>query len=188
MTASPSPTNHPITAEELMALPEQPGVSYELVRGELRFMAPSVALPGVVAAKSLVRVGSFVERHNLGVCGTAESGFKLAANPDTVRAPDLWFVRAERVPAEGIPETFWPGAPDLAVEVLSPSDRFTTVIEKVYDYLNAGSRLVWVIDPPGRSAAIFRPEEPPQLLGEDGVLDGGDLLPGFCLPLREILP
>jgi len=186
MTASPA--DHLITAEELLALPEQPGVSYELVRGELRCAAPAVALAGVAAARAVARVGGFVEQHNLGVCGTAESGFKLAANPDTVRAPDLWFVRAERVPADGIPETFWPGAPDLAVEILSPSDRFTAVIEKVYDYLNAGSRLVWVIDPRGRSAAVFRPGEPPQLIREDGVLDGADLLPGFSLPLRDILP
>lgn len=179
---------HRMTADELLELPEKPGVSYELVRGELRCMAPSAALPGVVAAKTLIRVGGHVEAHKLGVCGTAESGFKLESDPDTVRAPDLWFVRAERIPVEGIPETFWPGAPDLAVEVLSPSDRFGPVMEKVQDYLANGTRLVWVIDPQGRSAANFRPDTRPVLIQEDGVLDGADVIPGFSVMLRDVLP
>lgn len=94
-----------MTADELLALPEKPGMSYELVRGELRCMAPSVALPGVVSAKALIKLGSFVDQHDLGICGTAESGFKLESEPDTVRAPDAWFVRKERIPAEGIPRS-----------------------------------------------------------------------------------
>lgn len=176
-----------VTADELLALPEKAGVGYELVRGELRCMSPSVALPGVVSAKALIKLGSFVEQHDLGICGTAESGFKLESDPDTVRAPDAWFVRKERIPAEGIPRTYWPGAPDLDIEVLSPSDRFIPVMEKAQDYLNNGTLLVWVIDPDGRTAAIFRPGTALVLIGEDGVLDGGDVVPGFSVKLRDVL-
>jgi Uma2 family endonuclease len=183
-----STATHSITAEELMAMPEKPGVSYELVRGELRCMAPSAALPGVVSMRLGRRTDGFVDEHDLGVCGTADSGFKLETSPDTVRAPDLWFVRKERIPAGGIPDTFWPGAPDLAVEVLSPTDRFTAVMEKVQDYLANGTRLVWVIDPIGRSAAVFRPDARPLLIQEDGILDGVDVLPGFSVTLRDVLP
>jgi Uma2 family endonuclease len=177
-----------MTAEELAALPDDGGHHVELVRGELVSMAPSAALPGVVSANVLLTLGPFVRQHQLGVVGTADSGFLLSTNPDTVRAPDVWFVRSERVPASGIPQTFWPGAPDLAVEVLSPTDRFGDVLRKAQDYLDAGTLLVWVIDPAGRSAAVFQPEGRPLLLSEDGVLDGGAVLPGFAVRLRDLLP
>jgi Uma2 family endonuclease len=178
-----------MTAEELAELPEAPSVRYELVRGELRCMSPSFALPGVVAFKFSVKFGSYVEQHDLGVCGTAESAFKIASDPDTVRAPDVWFVRKERIPPGGIPDdSYWPGVPDLAVEVLSPSDRFSKVMEKMRDYLDAGTPLVWVFDPVGRTSAIFRPDARPILLDKDGVLDGGETVPGFSVRLRDLLP
>ena len=182
-----APAAQLMTADELARLPDD-GKLYELVRGKLICMSPSAALPGVVAGNLFARLWSFVEQYGLGILGIADSGFRLASNPDTVRAPDLWFVRAERVPPEGIPRTFWPGAPDLAVEVLSPSDRFVAVLEKAQDYLNAGTRRVWVIDPEGRSAAVFRPDGPPRLMDENGALDGEDLIPGFRVALRELLP
>jgi Uma2 family endonuclease len=178
-----------MTAEELAELPEQPGIRYELVRGELRCMSPSFALPGVVAAMALTLLGHHVRERKLGICGTADSGLKLASNPDTVRAPDVWFVRTEHIPPGGIPDdSFWPGVPDLAIEVLSPSDRFSKVMEKMRDYLDAGTPLVWVFDPVGRTSAIFRPDARPILLDEDGVLDGGDVVPGFSVRLRDLLP
>jgi Uma2 family endonuclease len=177
-----------MTAEELMELPEKAGVIYELVRGELRRMTPSAALPGVVAMRLGRRMDAFVDTHKIGVCGTAESGFRLRSDPDTVRAPDVWFVRAERIPATGIPDSFWPGAPDLAVEVLSPFDRFSSVMEKVRDYLDNGARLVWVIDPKGRIAAVFREDRSGRLIGDDATLDGDDVIPRFAVTLREILP
>lgn len=176
-----------ITADELLAMPDD-GNRYELVQGELICMSPSFILPSVVSGNVYLEVGTFVRRGRLGLCGTAEGGFLLESAPDTVRAPDVWFVKAERVPADGLPEGFWPGAPDLAVEVLSPSDRFVDVMRKVQEYLAAGTHLVWVIDPKGRSAAVFGPERPPLLLGEDDVLEGSDLLPGFSLRLGDILP
>jgi Uma2 family endonuclease len=176
-----------MTADELLAMPDD-GNRYELVRGELICMSPSFILPSAVSGNVYLEVGTFVRRHRLGMCGTAEGGFRLGSDPDTVRAPDVWFIRAGRIPADGLPESFWPGAPDLAIEVLSPSDRFVDVMRKVQEYLAAGAQLVWVIDPKGRSAAAFTPECMPLLLGEDDALEGGDLLPGFTLRLGDVLP
>ena len=110
----------------------------------------------------------------------------LATNPDIVRAPDAWFVRAERVPAEGIPRDFRHGYPDLAVEVLSPSDRRADVMRTVREYLTAGTPLVWVIDPDGRWAEVFRADGTYTYLDENGALDGEDVLPGFALTLRDV--
>lgn len=180
------PAERLITAEELLLMPDD-GNSYELVSGRLNQVAPSAWIPGVVSANVLIRVGSHVQRERLGICGTAESGVLLRRDPDTVRAPDVWFVRAERVPDEVLDE-FFPGSPDLAVEVLSPSDRFSAVVEKARDYLAAGTLLVWVIDPKGRTAAVFFPDGSARLLGEDEALDGGDVLPGFSVTLRDLLP
>ncbi len=175
-----------MTAEDLLKLPDD-GKHYELVRGMLICMSPSSIRPSSISGRVMVRVGSFVDQHHLGEYGTAEGGFKLASNPDTVRAPDVWFIRAERIPPDGLPEGFFPGAPDLAVEVLSPSDRPLEVMEKVRDYLDAGTRLVWVIDPEPGASAVFRADGSVTFLSDDGVLDGEDVLPGFSLPLRDVL-
>ena len=187
MVATTSPARL-VTAEELLELPDD-GNRYELVRGELVCVSPSFVWPGIVAGNVFGGLWGFLQRRRrLGICGISEAGFQLASKPDTVRAPDVWFIRAEHVPEGGVPDGFWPGAPDLAIEVLSPSDRFTDVLGNAHEYLDAGTRLVRVIDPKGRSAAVFRPDRPPLLLGEDGVLDGEDVLPGFTLRLRDVLP
>ena len=142
----------------------------------------------MVGRKMAARLGDFVDGHGIGECGISEGGFKLASDPDVVRAPDVWFVRAERVPAGGFPSGIWEGFPDLAVEVLSPTDRPLAVAQKLQDYLDAGTRLVWVLDPDARAAAVYRPGHVPTFLNEDGILDGEDVLPGFALPLRDVLP
>lgn len=175
-----------MTADELLAMPDDDQHQYELVRGRLICMSPSSSKPAIVAGNIGGEVRSFVKEHRLGICGGADWGFKITSNPDTVRAPDFSFVRAERVPPGGIPPGFWPGAPDFAVEVLSPSNSFTEIMEKVEDYLRAGTRLVWVVDPEKRKVTVLRPGRAPMLVGEDGELDGADVLPGFTLPLREI--
>lgn len=185
MTTAPSPRM--MTADELLALPDD-GNRYELVRGELIAMSPSAYLPAVVAGRTLVALGTFVLPRGLGEVGTAEGGFYLFRAPDTVRAPDVWFVSAARIPTGDAAAHFFDGSPDLAIEVLSPSDRYIDVMAKVREYLAAGSRLVWVIDPFGRSAAVFGADRNPQLLDEDEALDGGDTLPGFSVRLRDLLP
>jgi Uma2 family endonuclease len=186
MTAAPAPRL--MTADELLGLPDDGYHHYELVRGELICMSPSAFIPGMVIGLVIIPLGVFVREHRLGVVGTGEAGFRLASDPDTVRAPDAWFVRAGRVPTGKAGEKFFAGPPDLAIEVLSPSDRYKDVMAKVRDYLAAGTPLVWVIDPMGRTAGAFGPGMVARLLDEDGVLDGGDVLPGFALPLRDILP
>ena len=182
-----APSRQLMTADDLLKLPDD-GYHYELVQGVLLRMAPSTLRSAVVASKADFRLRSFVEEHRLGECGISEGGFKLASNPDVVRAPDVWFVRADRVPPGGFPEGFWEGFPDLAIEVLSPSDRPLAVARKVQEYLAAGTRLVWVLDPDARAAAGYRPGHVPVFLDENGILDGEDVLHGFTLPLRDVLP
>jgi Uma2 family endonuclease len=177
-----------MTAEELAELPDHGRWQYELVRGTLICMAPSFSRPAIVGSNIGMRVGSFVQQHRLGLCGGADWGFLLFSDPDSVRAPDFAFVRADRVLAEGIPDSFWPGAPDLAIEVVSPSDRFRQVMEKVKDYLDGGTRMIWAIDPEARTAIMFHRESGRvTFIDQDGTLDGEAVLPGFSLRLRDVL-
>jgi len=177
-----------ITADDLLEMPDD-GRRYELVAGELVDVSPSASWPGIVASKVSHRIETYIDDHpGVGVCGVAEAGFRLFSNPDTVRTPDVWFIAAAHIRETGIPDGFWPGAPDLAIEVLSPSDRFADVMRKVREYLAAGARRVWLIDLKGRAAADFGPDATAALLDEDGVLEGGEVLPGFTLALRDILP
>ena len=115
-----------------------------------------------------------------------ETGFVLATNPDTVLAPDISFVRRERIPASGVPASFWRGAPDVAVEVLSPDDRQADVAAKVRDYFSHGVTLVWVIDPSARTVTVHRPATPPEILTGDFILDGGNVLAGFEIPAGRL--
>lgn len=134
----------------------------------------------------LVRVGAFVDEHRLGEYGSAEGGFLLRRDPESVRAPDAWYVRADRVPAGDDADQYFRDAPDLAIEVLSPSDRFADVALKIRDYVDAGTSLFWILDPKSYVTAVLRPGEPVRFLDEDGVVDGEDVLPCFTLPLRDI--
>jgi Uma2 family endonuclease len=121
----------------------------------------------------------FVKRHKLGVVTGAETGFVLTRNPDTVRGADIAFVRAERLKGKSRPTSFWVGAPDLAVEVLSPDDRPAEVATKVDDYLAAGALLVWVVNPKRKTITVHQPMENPRTLRSSETLDGGNVLPGF---------
>ena len=116
----------------------------------------------------------------------AESGYVLFTCPDTVRGPDASFVRRERIP-DPIPRGFARFAPDLAIEVLSPSNRPGEVLEKVGDYLNAGTLVVWVIDPDRRQARVYRADGTMVTVTENEPLDGEDVLPGFTCVLSEVL-
>ena len=124
--------------------------------------------------------------HNLGVVYAAETGFKLASDPDTVRAPDVAFIRRDRVEEVGDIEGFWPGAPDLAVEVISPSDTYADVQEKVFDWLEAGTRMVILVMPRKRIVTIYRSMTDMIMLTEHDTLDGGDVVPGWKIPVREL--
>jgi Uma2 family endonuclease len=121
----------------------------------------------------------------LGVVTGAETGFHIARRPDTVRAPDVGFVRNDRVPNTTI-QGFFEGPPDLAVEVLSPDDRPAEVAAKVADWLASGCLAVWLVDPAEKTATIHRQDVPPRVVLASNELDGEDVLPGFRLPAAEI--
>jgi Uma2 family endonuclease len=142
------------TADELSVMPDD-GFRYELVKGEVRRMPPAGSEHGAVAINIAVVIAQFVKAHGLGVVFGAGAVFKIASDPDAVRAPDLAFVRRERIPEAGVPRGFWPGAPDLAVEVISPGDTYTEVEEKVNDWLNAGTRMVLVLNPRTRTVTVY---------------------------------
>jgi Uma2 family endonuclease len=171
------------TAAELLRLPDD-GFRYELVRGQLRQMTPSGYSHGVIVANLTGPLHQYIRAHQLGqICG-AETGFRIGRAPDTVRAPDIAFIRQARRGAQS--EGFYEGAPDLAVEVLSPSDTVFEVEEKVGQWLRSGCTTVWVVNPKQRSVAVHRAEGAVRVLTDADTLDDGDLLPGFALPIAEV--
>jgi Uma2 family endonuclease len=173
------------TASELYERPDD-GFRYELVKGELRKMSPSGSEHGATIVNITVLLGQHEKANQLGICFGAETGFKIASDPDTVRAPDVAFIRQERIPESGLPKKFWPGAPDLAVEVLSPGDTRREVDEKVADWLASGARAVWVINPKQRAVTGYRSMTDVTRLSEGAELGGGDVVPGFRCQVSEI--
>lgn len=173
-----------ITAEELLRMRDD-GWKYELVAGRLLRMTPPGGVHGAVAVRLGAAIAAFVDEHRLGIV-FVETGFKLANNPDTVRGPDVAVVVRNRIPATGIPKGYWQGAPDLAVEVLSPDDLRSEISEKIEQYLETGARQVWVVEPSVRRVTVYRPGASPQVLSETDTLDGGDLLPGFEYPIARV--
>ena len=176
---------HAITAEELFRMPDD-GYRYELVAGRLRKVTPAGSLHGAIGLRLAVAIGAHVDEHRLGVVFSADTGFKLARDPDTVRAPDVAFVSRARIPAAGIPTGYWIGPPDLAVEVLSPTDVRSEIADKIQEYLQGGVIQVWFVEPAARRATIHRPNAEPETLGEHETIVGGDLLPGFQYPLSRL--
>ena len=154
----------------------------ELLRGRLVVMMPTGGRHGQVAMRVGHAITAFVDRHHLGVVLAAETGFVLARDPDTVRAPDVAFVRHGRE----IGEKFVDGAPDLAVEVLSPGDRPGYVREKVAEWLESGAEAVWVVDPGDGSVIAHQAEREPVRFEGDDILRGDPVLPGFELPLSRL--
>jgi Uma2 family endonuclease len=177
-------SSHLLTAEDLLKMPNDR--RRELVRGELREMAPAGFDHGAVIGKLSYLLSQHVYGKGLGLILGAETGFKLERNPDTLRGADTAFVSAERVSMVGRPKGFWPGGPDLAVEVVSPGDTVEEVEEKVDDYLRAGTPLVWVINPRRRTVTIHRPDDNPVVLRENDTLTGGAVLPEFSCRVGDI--
>jgi Uma2 family endonuclease len=161
------------------------GVRRELVRGEVRVMSPAGRSHGKVALRLGRRLGDYVDERGLGEAYGAETGFRVSSDPDTVLAPDASFVRRERL-EELSEEGLIDGPPDLAAEVISPRDSFSAVEEKVFHWLAAGCRMVIVVNPRRRTATIHRSPTDVQPLTENDVIDGGDVVPGWTLPLRDL--
>ncbi len=170
-----------MTAEELWALPEdQRG---ELIRGEMTPVTPVGKPHWRLVGKVIYALEHFAREHGLGDVG-AEGGFILARDPDVVLAPDVSFVRAGRLSDDQA--GFMPLAPDLAVEVISPSNSAPEMSRRVRLYLDAGVRLVWVVDPSQRTITAYAPDRTARMFVDGETLDGGDVLPGFRLPVGEL--
>lgn len=178
-----------MTADELDALPTYgPGGDrrYELIRGELKEISPTKPLHGIICARIAFHLFGFVEEHDLGEVFGAETGFLVETDPDSLVGADAAFVSRERLATVENFEKFLPFAPDLAVEVLSPSNTAQEMDEKVALYFAAGSRLVWVFNPKRHTVAAYRSPFDVRILGEKDALDGGDVLPGFNLDLAKL--
>lgn len=160
------------------------GQKRELVDGNLR-VSPAGSRHGHVCVQLIIRLGTFVGERRLGHLFDSSTGFRLPNG--NVRLPDVAFVAAGRFEGRGLPEGFSPVPPDLAVEVLSPDDRERAVLDKVGDYLEAGVRLVWVIDPRSKSALVYRSLTEVRTVNEGGELDGEGVVPGFRCRLAELL-
>jgi Uma2 family endonuclease len=156
----------------------------ELIRGELHRMNAAGGEHGRIAATLTCLLGGFVMKHKLGTIYAAETGFTLARDPDTVRAPDFAFIRAER--DVSMKSGFVPGAPDLAVEVLSPDDRPGYVREKIAEWLESGALAVWIVHPRKRNVTIHQSECEATTFSENDVLAGGAMFPGFELVVRDL--
>jgi Uma2 family endonuclease len=174
-----------LTADELLHT-HLPNKRVELVKGTLVVREPPGFRHGEVTARLGRALGDYVHAHDLGHVVAGDAGFKLEANPDTVRGPDVAFVRKGRIAAPP-PMGYAELAPDLVVEILSPGDRPGEVLAKVADWLRAGTRLVWVLDPGRGVARVYRADGSETVVGSGGVLDGEDVVPQFSCALADIL-
>lgn len=176
---------HIATAADLERLPDD-GFRYELVDGEVRKMTPASNEHGKIAALVTASLVQHVLVNRLGSVYAAETGFRLASDPDTVRAPDAAFVSQARLDAVGSVVGYWPGAPDLAVEVVSPGDRSGEVAEKMAAWLAAGTQMVVVVEPPQRTVVVHRADGVTRTLREGDVLEGGAVVPGWKVPVAAL--
>ena len=173
-----------LTAEEFLAFPETLHKP-ELVKGEIVEMAPVGGYHGDTQRKLAMLMGMHVDRGGYGAL-VVELGFRLAADPDTVRAPDVSFISAEQLRTTPLSAGFYPGSPAIAAEVVSPGDTATQLDAKVQDYLHAGTRLVWVVNPGTRSVVVYSPDGQIRILGADDVLTGGAVLPDFQIHVSDL--
>jgi len=190
---------HLLTAEQFAALPSEQTQGRELIEGRVVDtrprelvdgqavrMSPAGCRHGKVTARLVTRLGVFVTPE-LGEVLSSETGFLISREPDTVRAPDAAFVRADRVPDETADLGYAELAPDLVVHVVSPWDRAAEVLAEALQWVDAGVLLVWVVDPGSRTVTVHRPGGVTRLVrGEGADLDGEDVLPNFRLALDEL--
>jgi Uma2 family endonuclease len=185
-----STTTRLITADELLVMPHRDengnDCRLELIRGALKVMSPSKPLHGIVCARIAAALINFVETNDLGVAFGAETGFVVERDPDSVLGADAAFVSHERLATVEDFDKFFPYAPDLAVEVMSPSNTTREMDKKVALYFGAGARAVWVFDPKKKTAAVYTSPTDARVLNEQDALEGGEVLPGFRLELSKL--
>jgi Uma2 family endonuclease len=177
-------TAHLLTIDDLEQSP--PDGEWELIDGELVPVTPSSLRSTMIGLRIGRIVGNYVDAHDLGVMTGADGGYVLFPDRQTVRVPDVGFIRKDRVPPIAEHGRFPRLAPDLAVEVLSPSDRMGDALSKVTMYLQAGVRAIWLVDPETRTITTFYPDQPLVVLAAGDSLDGGDVLPGFSISVAEL--
>ncbi len=190
MSTTTTTTTHPVTADELLTMPDRDEHGnyclLELVRGEVRRMSPTGGTHGYICFELGREIGTFIKAHDLGMGFSAETGFLVERNPDSVIAADIAFVSKERLKGVENFDKFIPFAPDIAVEVLSPSNTVREMEEKVDLYFGAGSRIVWIISPKRRTVSVYTAPLEVKILSERDTLDGGDVLPGFSYELSKL--
>lgn len=174
-----------MTADELLRMPED-GWRYELVAGELRKMSPPGFQHGAIAQDLGWRLSASVNQNKLGQVLAAETGFLVSRDPDTVRAPDIAFVSNDQLKRYGMPVKYFPEAPALAVEVVSPDDTAEEVDSKIRCWLSAGTLLAWVVYPGGRTITVYRSLDDIRVLTEADTLSGENVVPGFECQVSEI--
>lgn len=174
-----------VTAQDLWDMPND-GYRYELVRGELVKMAPAGAEHGDLGMAIGASLYNHAGANGLGKVYNADTGFLIGTDPDHVRSPDVAFVRQDRVTEAGRVTGYFPGAPDLAIEVISPNDRYTEVEEKVEDWLDAGAAMVILLNPRNRTAILRQDGQAPVILTAQDILDGGEVVPGWKMPVGQI--
>jgi Uma2 family endonuclease len=177
---------HRLTADEFFDL-NLLDEKTELVDGELLRMSPAGAEHGVIALRIGAWLLAFVEERELGAVCAAETGFLVHRDPDTVRAPDAAFISRERMGEGRPPKKFWPLAPDLAVEVVSPSETAEQVQDRVRQWFAAGSRAVWMLYPGNATVHAYSSPSAVRILQRGDLLTADDdLLPGFSRPVSDL--
>jgi Uma2 family endonuclease len=180
-----NPTTALLTADDLLNLPKD-SERHELVKGELRTMPPAGFEHGAVGLNLAAPLDAYAKGKQLGVVVAAETGFLIERSPDTVRAPDIGFVRKDRLPQGNLPRQYFPGPPDLAVEIISPWDKMNEVDEKVQDWLTSGTTMVWIVNPRQKTVTVYHAQRHPVILTADDYLEGLDVVPGFRILVRDI--
>jgi Uma2 family endonuclease len=180
------PESRLVTAEEFLQLGSKMACA-ELIAGRVIELSPAGAEHSSLGGRVFARLLAHADDTDAGMCTTADGGYVLSRDPDVVRAPDAAFVARDRLPDGRAPRMFFEGAPDIAVEVMSPSEAAGEIEAKTQQYLRAGTRLVWIIYPDEKLARVWRADGTTTLIEEDGSLVGEDVLPGFELPLGDVL-
>lgn len=173
-----------MTAEDLWQLSDN-GMRHELIDGELLETMPPGGIHGAIAVILATLLRIWLKQQGRGYVGV-EAGYILKRNPDKVRGPDVSYVQAERIPPSGVPEGFWEIAPDLAVEVVSPTETAQEIREKVRDFLAAGTPVVWVIYPRSREVVAHLPDGTAHTYDEHSVLSSPGILPNFSCLVAEL--
>jgi Uma2 family endonuclease len=175
-----------MTAEQFAEIPDVPGKQLELVRGELVAEPSPGAMHNVIAGMLYHLLHTFVSEQRLGLVFGDNMGYFLSRGPDTIRIPDVSFIAWGHIPDTGIPEGSWQVPPDLAIEVVSPSDQAEDVYDKAPKYVESGVRVVWVLWPRRRGISVHMKDGTTRELGLNDELDGGDVLPGFSVRVTKV--